>query len=117
MENYEKEAKQKWGETEAYKEYEQKPKSEKAAIGMEAIFANFAKIKQSGASYDSMAAQGAVKQLQDYITEYYYTCTTPILAGLGQMYVADNRFKNTIDKNGEGTAEYVFRAIMIYCKK
>ncbi len=117
MDNYQQEAKQKWGDTDAYKEYEQKPKSEKAAVGMQAIFANFAKIMQSGAKPDSMAAQGAVKQLQDYITENYYTCTVPILAGLGQMYVADNRFKNTIDKNGEGTAEYVFRAIMIYCKK
>ena len=117
MQNYEKEAKERWGDTDQYKEYEQKPKSEKAAVGMEGIFANFAKIKQSGAKYDSMAAQGAVKQLQDYISEHYYTCTVPVLAGLGQMYVADNRFKNTIDKHGEGTAEYVFRAIMIYCKK
>ena len=33
------------------------------------------------------------------------------------MYVMDERFKNNIDKNGEGTAEYVSKAIALYCKK
>ena len=39
-----------------------------------------------------------------------------ILAGLGQMYVLDERFKNNIDRHGEGTAEYVSEAISIHCK-
>ena len=55
-----------------------------------------------------------VKELQDYITENYYTCTNEILAGLGQMYVADERFKANIDKNGDGTAEFVSKAIENY---
>ena len=32
------------------------------------------------------------------------------------MYVFDERFKNNIDKNGDGTAEFVCEAIEIYCR-
>lgn len=49
--------------------------------------------------------------------EDFYHCTDDILAGLGQMYVCDERFKNNIDSHGEGTAEFVAEAIKIYCKK
>ena len=57
--------------------------------------------------------QNLVKLLQDHITENYYNCTDEILAGLGQMYVADVRFKNNIDKHGDGTAEFIREAIQI----
>lgn len=64
---------------------------------------------------DSDKAQALVNELQSYITENYYTCTKRILAGLGQMYVSDERFKNNIDKHIQGTAEFVRDAIEIYC--
>ena len=61
------------------------------------------------------AAQVLVKKLQDYITEHFYTCTNEILAGLGKMYVADGEFKTNIDNAaGEGTAEFVSKAIEYY---
>jgi len=81
-----------------------------------AVFAKFAECMQNGYTADSDDAQALVKELQNYITENYYTCTKDILAGLGQMYVADERFKTNIDKNGDGTAEFVSRAIEIYCR-
>ena len=56
-----------------------------------------------------------VKKLQDFITKNYYLCTNDILLGLGQMYVVDERFASNIDKNGEGTALFVFEAIKFYC--
>jgi hypothetical protein len=37
--------------------------------------------------------------------------------GLGQMYVADERFKNNIDKHASGTAAFICEAIEVYCKK
>ena len=46
-----------------------------------------------------------------------YTCTDEILAGLGKMYIADERFKKNIDKYGEGTAEFAAGAIAMYCQK
>ena len=57
-----------------------------------------------------------MKTLQNHITENYYTCTNEILAGLGKMYVADERFKNNIDKHGDGTAAFVSEAIEILLK-
>ena len=118
---YKDEAKQRWGETDAYKEYEKKNKgrskdSSRAVFdGMEDVMHEFALCLLDGASPDSGAAQALVKKLQAYITENFYACTTPILSGLGQMYVADERFKNNIDKHGDGTAAFISEAIEIYC--
>ena len=119
---YEVEAKQRWGDTNAYKEYEQKSndyskdKWQEVNDGLMAVFTKFAECKQNGNTADSDEAQTLVKELQNYITENYYTCTDQILAGLGQMYVADERFKTNIDKNGEGTAEFTQDAIEAYIK-
>ena len=120
---YEDEAKQRWGATDAYKESQaktagySKDKWNDVLAGMNGIFGEFAECKNCGESVDSDATQRLVKKLQDYITANFYRCTDDILAGLGQMYICDERFKNSIDKNGEGTAEYVAEAIKIYCKK
>lgn len=118
---YELEAKEKWGQTESYAEYEKKAKGyskekqNELEKGLDAIFEEFAACMRSKAETDSDEAQALVKKLQDYITGNYYTCTKPILAGLGKMYVADERFRNNIDKHGEGTAEFVNDAIEIFC--
>ena len=64
---------------------------------------------------DSTEAQALVTKLQTHITENYYNCTDEILAGVGKMYVADERFKKNIDKYGEGTAEFASKAISIRC--
>ncbi len=117
------EVKEKWGNTEAYKEEVLKTKDyskekfENLEIEMNNIFAEFASCKNDGTLVNSEEVQNLVKKLQSHITENYYNCTNDILAGLGQMYVMDERFKNNIDKNAEGTAEFVSKAIAIYCKK
>ena len=123
MKNYENEARERWGNTDAYREHEQKTKNytkekwTEANDGLIAIFAEFAALKNSGASADSAEAQALVAKLQAHITENYYTCTDEILAGLGKMYVADERFKKNIDKYGDGTAEFAAEAIAVYCRK
>ena len=54
--------------------------------------------------------------MQQFITDHFYTCTLEILAGLGEMYVADDRFRKNIDKaGGEGTADFVAQVIRAYC--
>ncbi|MBO5332979.1 MAG: MerR family transcriptional regulator [Clostridia bacterium] len=115
FENYKNEVKEKWGNTEAYKEYSQKgyTKDNFNALGegLERILEEFAICMNSGATFDSVDAQKLVEKLQNYITENFYACTNEILAGLGQMYVADERFKNNIDKHSIGTAEFVSKAI------
>lgn len=120
MKNYETEARERYGGTAAYREHEQKTKNytkekwAEANDGMMAIFAEFAACNASGASADSDEAQALVAKLQAHITENYYTCTDEILAGLGKMYVSDERFKKNIDKYGEGTAEFAAEGIRIY---
>ena len=118
---YATEARERWSKTVAYREHEQKTKNytkekwAEANDGLMAIFAEFAACKNSGASADSSEAQALVAKLQAHITANYYNCTDEILAGLGKMYVADERFKKNIDKYGEGTAEFVSDAISKYC--
>ena len=122
MKNHETEARSHWGGTDAYREYEQKTKNytkekwAEANDGMMAIFAEFAACKDMGASADSNEVQVLVAKLQAHITANYYTCTDEILAGLGKMYVSDERFKKNIDKCGDGTAEFASCAIAVYTK-
>ena len=121
--NYEKEARERWGDTSAYREHEEKTKHytkerwAEANDGLMAIFAEFAARKQNGTEADSNEAQALVAELQAHITANYYTCTDEILAGIGKMYIADERFKKNIDKYGEGTAEFAATAIEVYCRK
>ena len=122
MKSYETEARERYGNTAAYKEHEQKTKDytkekwAEANDGMMEIFAEFAACKDSDARADSAEAQVLVSKLQAYITENYYTCTDEILTGLGKMYVCDERFRKNIDEYGEGTAEFVADAIAAYTK-
>ena len=122
METYKSETRERYANTAAYHEHEQKTKNytkEKwanANDGLMAIFAEFAVCKQSGAEADSNEAQALVAKLQAHITASYYICTDEILAGLGKMYVADERFKKNIDKYGDGTAEFASEAIASYCE-
>ena len=118
--DYEREARSRWGDTDAYREHEKKAKNytkEKWAEindGLMSIFAEFAECKNAGLAPNAPEVQSLVGKLQDFITKNYYTCTNDILAGLGQMYVADERFKKNIDKYGEGTAEFAAEGIRIY---
>ena len=114
------EVKEKWGGTDAYAEYSEKTKeyskekAEEVNAGLKRIMGEFADCMKGGFTSDSPEAQKLVKKLQAYITDNYYTCTTDILKGLGQMYVADERFKNNIDKHCTGTAQYISEAISIF---
>lgn len=114
FESYKEEAKAKWGKTEVYREYEQRG-SRDAGDGLLEVFAELGKVRQLDPAASEV--QELVKNLQDFITANYYTCTKQILQGLGQMYAADPRFKENIDRaGGAGTAEFAARAIEIYCR-
>ena len=121
MKQYETEVSERWGNTDAYREYVKKTKKDAgdkrnaANEGLMAVFAAFAACRDSGVAADSDAAQALVVRLQSYITEHFYTCTDEILAGFGAMYTADERFRENIDKYGEGTAAFASAAIAVYC--
>ena len=121
IDEYAAQAKASWGNTPAYKEFEEKSKGRTKeqdrdiSLGMMDIFAEFGAIRTTDPA--SEEAQALVKKLQDYITENFYTCTDEILHGLGKMYSGGGEFTKNIDSyGGEGTAEFAHQAIEIYCK-
>lgn len=120
-EEYAAQAKAKWGNTDAYKEFEKKTQGQSAeqmkstGDALMEIFAQFGAIRHTAP--DSAEAQALVNKLQNFITAHYYTCTPQILRGLGQMYVAGDSMTENIDKaGGEGTAEFANKAIEIYTR-
>ena len=122
IEQYKTEVKEKWGHSEAYKEYEQKAASQskhsydRFSDEMMSLFAEFGVMKQLPPADKDV--QERVAALQSYINENFYTCNNEILKELGEMYVCDERFKKNIDLvGGEGTAEFVRQAISAYCEK
>ncbi len=123
FESYKIEVQEKWGQTTAYKEYAERTKNyskqkwNDLAEGVNGVLVEFAVCMKNGEKPDSDQAQNLVKMLQNHVTENYYLCTNEILAGLGQMYVADERFKLNIDKHADGTAEFICEAIEVYCRK
>ena len=123
LDAYAAEAKKRWGHTDAYKEHREKTKHygkgqwDQLAGEMDGIMAEFGTCMADGAAPASAEAQRLVRKLQDHISAHYYNCTPQILAGLGQMYVADDRFRANIDRHGPGTAEFICQAILVYCGK
>ena len=121
LKDYAAQAKASWGETTAYREFEQKSlgrsKEEEASLAgqMMGIFAEFGMVKDDDPASD--AAQSLVRKLQAFITKNYYTCTKDILSGLGKAYAAGGEFTKNIDKaGGEGAAKFAAEAIDAYCR-
>jgi len=117
---YEIEAKERWGNTDQYKEFERKNKSkqenEENVKKLMKLFAEIGMLKNL--SVEDKEVQEKIKELQEFITSNYYNCTNEVLNGLGQMYISDERFRKKIDKEGgEGTTEFVHKAILVYCLK
>ena len=118
---YAEETRQRWGATDAYAEYEKKA-ANRSDAAQDMITGEGDEILRAFSAIRTMApaapeAQALVRRWQEHITANYYTCTLPILACLGQMYTADERFTGNIDRHGEGTAAFMAAAIEIYCKQ
>lgn len=119
MESYAEEIKRRWGSTGAYAEYTEKAKGktdselEETGKRLLELLAEIGSLRQSLPEDEEV--QDKIKALQGFITEHYYNCTEEILRGLGEMYVGDERMKHNIDQaGGEGTAEFVKRAVDVY---
>ncbi len=118
---YAEEVKERWGSTDAYAENERKTKGyskeDWARINAEAeeIYKGFA--ANMGKAPSAPEVQKLVIDWQEHITRNYYNCTKEILAGLGEMYIADERFTENIDKYGKGLASFISRSIAHYCKQ
>jgi len=121
IDEYAAKAKEYWGNTPEYKEFNEKqkdrtPEQEQSAItDMMNIFHDFGRLRNGNPADDQ--AQALVRRLQDFISANFYTCSNKILRELGKMYAGGGDFTKNIDgAGGEGTAEFVHEAIEIYCK-
>ena len=121
LDEYSKRAREQWGKTKEYKEFEEKAKNwtdhdQKDMVNdFMLIFAEFGHMKELSPSDEKVQAQ--VKKLQDYITEHFYTCSLKILNGLGRMYAGGGDLTENIDAvAGIGTAEFAGKAIDIFCR-
>ncbi len=120
LDRYAAEAKAKWGNTEAYKEFRQRSADQTPAQlkstgdALMDIFAEFGAIRHTSPAGNE--AQALVAKLQNFISAHYYTCTKQILRGLGQMYIAGDSMTENIDNaGGTGTAQFAHEAIEVFC--
>jgi len=122
LDAYAAQAKAAWGTTPEYKEHEDRAKrrteTENHALQerLMDIFREFSQLR--GLDCADCAVQQQVRTLQQFISDHFYTCSDAVLSGLGEMYAAGGDFTKNINKAaGEGTAEFVNKAIQLYCKK
>jgi DNA-binding transcriptional MerR regulator len=115
---YEDEARQKWGHTDAYKESarrtKQYGKAEWEMIRGEAhaIYTRLAELMRGGAAPGDPGVQREVLAHRAHIDRWFYPCSNEIHHGLGEMYVADPRFTANLDKYGTGFAQFLRDAIV-----
>lgn len=116
---YAKEVQEKWGTLDAYQENIQKTNKYSKEDWAEVIKESYKIMKKFaqhlGDTTDSKEVQKLVEEWKEHITKYHYNCTDEILAGLGEIYIADERFVKNMDKFGEGTAKLMSDAIKVYC--
>lgn len=121
LDTYAQEAKKRWGHTDAWRESQEKSKGKSQAEqtaeadGLMDIFRRLGQLREGSPA--APEAQALIAELQRYICDHYYSCTTQILFGLGQMYAAGDEMNENIDRaGGAGTGDFARRAIEIYCK-
>lgn len=116
---YAKEAEERWGGSEAYKRSQESvskyTESDWARIveRQKEIFDRFISLMDRDPADPEV--QSAVEEWRQHLTSNFYDCTPEILRGLGEMYVSDSRFTESIDTAKPGLADFMSKAIRVYC--
>lgn len=114
---YAREAEQRWGHTEAWKESRRRVTSynradwEAAQSEQEALIADLRTTRDSGAAPDSEQSMALAERHRLHIDQHYYPCSHAMQCGLADMYEADERFRDYYDRHGAGLAAYLIAAI------
>ena len=121
LDEYSTQAKALYGKTDAYKEFTQKSASRTAQqekdLGTQVLdfFVRLGKLRPCDPGCE--AAQSWAKELQDFFTANYYTCTPQILSSLAQSYAGGGSMTENIDKaGGAGTGAFAKEVIDIYIR-
>jgi hypothetical protein len=116
--DYAGEARQRWGDTEAYAESQRRASSYTSddwlRIEAEAdqVEQQFADLFAAGVAADSPEADAAAEAHRAHISRWFYDCSPQLQRALGEMYVADPRFAEHYDERAPGLATYVRDAIV-----
>ena len=121
IEEYAVRAKASWGSTPEFREFEQKSEGRTAEDSLElgkkmmGLFARLGTLKAEDPA--SQGVQLLIGELQNFISEHFYTCSDKVLSGLGEMYAGGGEMTENIDRaGGKGTAAFVREAIRFYCR-
>ncbi len=110
---YEEEAKDKWGKTEAYAESQRRMKGyskedlAKVKAEASAIVEEFSRVMGEGVPPTDARAMDVAGRHRQHIGRWFYACSPEMHAGLGAMYVADERFAANYEKHRAGLAQFV----------
>lgn len=116
-EEYQQEAEERWGESEAWKQSSRRTKSYTKADWAEIkaeqdrVNANLVEALGSGAPAGSERAMDAAEAHRRVIERWFYDLDHAFHRGLADMYVADPRFTKTYEDQALGLAQYVHDAI------
>lgn len=116
-EDYDEEVRQRWGHTESYKESmrrtQQYGRAEWEEIKRESdeINTRLRDLMLRGVAPTDPAVQAAVEDHRLHISRWYYPCPKEAHRGLAEMYIADARFTENLDKVAPGFARFLHDAI------
>ncbi|MGW8266934.1 MAG: TipAS antibiotic-recognition domain-containing protein [Longimicrobiales bacterium] len=114
---YDEEARERWGNTDAYKESARRAKQytkedwAKIKAEGEAVEARLAELMVAGRSPDDPEVMDAADAHRLYMDRWFYPVSHAMHLGLGRMYVSDSRFTAHYDQRAEGLATFVAQAI------
>ena len=120
---YAAEAKERWGETDAYKESQRrmagysKEDIAKAQKAMQDATGLVLEAMKAGLPANSAEAMAGAEAHRRSISDYWYECTYEIHTGLATMYLSDPRFKAHYESQQAGLAKYIHDAIIANAKK
>ncbi|MFZ9926726.1 MAG: TipAS antibiotic-recognition domain-containing protein [Candidatus Nanopelagicaceae bacterium] len=115
---YEKEARERWGDTEAYRESERRTSKytqkdfAAAKKDQEAATEMFVQAFGNSLPVRSEQTQKAVRAHREAITKWFYPCSVEMQKNLALMYLEDPRFKEYYEGRVRGLAQYVHDSIM-----
>jgi len=118
---YENEVRERWGHSEAYRiskerteKYTQEDWERISKIQMENL-QELCDLYNAGVPHDDSRVQAVVEKAHKFIHDTFYPCNLEMFSGLGNMYVADQRFAAFYEKFAPGLAAYYNEAIQHYC--
>jgi DNA-binding transcriptional MerR regulator len=116
-EDYEREAEERWGETEAWGQSRRRTAAyrkedwQRIKAEVDDVQRRFAEAMRAGVPADSEQAMDVAEEHRQHISRWFYDCPPAMHAGLGRMYVEDERFTANYEQVAPGLAQYVSTAV------